>query len=74
VKLQFRWDVFNIFNNTNFLFRNMNVLFNPSSVTTDTGVPATATTITSAVIPGNFGQATLARDPRQMQLGFKLLW
>jgi hypothetical protein len=74
VRLQFRWDIFNIFDNTNFLFRNMNLNFNPSSVTTDTGTPATATTITSAVIPANFGQATLARDPRQMQIGFKLMW
>jgi carboxypeptidase family protein len=74
VRLQFRWDIFNVFNNTNFLFRGMNFTFNPSSVTTDTGNAATASTITGAVIPANFGQATIARDPRQMQIGFKILW
>jgi hypothetical protein len=70
VKLQFRWDVFNIFNNTNFLFQNLNTTMNASSVTLN----AARTQIASATIPGNFGQATLTRDPRQMQLGFKILW
>ena len=40
----------------------------------NTGNVATATSITSATIPTNFGQATRVRDPRQMQLGFKILW
>ncbi|MGH9330119.1 MAG: hypothetical protein ACRD09_06735, partial [Vicinamibacterales bacterium] len=70
VKLQFRWDIFNIFNNTNFLFAGMNTSMNPSAVTLN----AAQTTITSATIPTNFGQATRTRDERQMQLGFKILW
>jgi len=74
VRLQFRWDIFNLFNNTNFLFRNMNLNYNPSSVVFNTGSAATATSITSATVPNNFGQATLARDPMQMQFGFKVIW
>lgn len=74
MRLQFRWDIFNLFNNTNFLFRNMNLNYNPSNVVFNTGSAATATAITSATVPSNFGQATLARDPLQMQFGFKLIW
>ena len=32
------------------------------------------TEIVSATIPTSFGQATRTRDPRQMQIGVKLLW
>ena len=32
VKLQFRWDIFNIFNNTNFVFRDLDVTLDASSV------------------------------------------
>jgi hypothetical protein len=74
LRLQFRWDIFNVFNNTNFLFRNMVLNYNPSAATFNTGSAATATSITSATVPSNFGQATLARDPLQMQFGFKLIW
>jgi hypothetical protein len=69
-KLQFRWDIFNVFNNTNFLFQNLNTGMNPSAITLN----AAGTEIVNATIPGNFGQATRTRDPRQMQFGFKLLW
>ncbi len=70
MKLQFRWDIFNIFNNTNFLFQNMVTTMNASGVVLN----AAQTEIVSATIPGSFGQATRTRDPRQMQIGFKLLW
>ena len=70
MKLQFRWDIFNIFNNTNFLFQNMVTTMNASAVVLN----ADQTEIVSATIPGSFGQATRTRDPRQMQIGFKLLW
>jgi hypothetical protein len=70
VKLQVRWDVFNIFNNSNFLFAGLNTTMNASAVTLNSA----RTQIVSATIPGNFGQATRTRDPRQMQIGFKLLW
>jgi hypothetical protein len=29
--------------------------------------------ITGYTLPGNFGQATAARDPRQVQIGLKLI-
>ena len=70
VKLQFRWDIFNIFNNTNFLFQNLDATMDPSAVVLN----AAQTEIVSATIPANFGQATRTRDPRQMQIGFKLFW
>jgi hypothetical protein len=70
MKLQFRWDIFNIFNNTNFLFRDMVVTMNPSAVTLN----GDATAIASAAIPTRFGQATRTRDPLQMQFGLKVLW
>ena len=70
VKLQFRWDIFNVFNTTNFSFAGIDDIMNPTAVTLN---PA-RTEIVSATIPNNFGQATRTRDPRQMQFGFKLLW
>jgi hypothetical protein len=69
-RLQFRWDIFNVFNNTNFLFNGMNANLNPSSIS----LSADGTTINSANIAGNFGQATRTRDARQMQFGLKVLW
>ena len=73
-KLQLRWDIFNVFNNTNFLFAVDNFIMNPSAVVLNNADPTKAATITSATVPTNFGQATRARDPLQMQIGFKLLF
>jgi hypothetical protein len=70
VKLQFRWDIFNFFNNTNFIFNGDNYVMNPSTVTLN----AARTEIANAVVPTSFGKATATRDPRQMQIGFKLIW
>jgi len=74
VQAQLRFEVFNVFNRVNFLNGNgnFNNNFNPSSVTFDTGDPATATKITGYTVPANFGQATQTRDPRQAQFGIKL--
>lgn len=69
-KIQFRWDIFNVFNNVNFLFQDLDDTMNPSSVTLN----AARTQIVAASIPSNFGQATRTRDARQMQFGIKLLW
>ncbi|HSL22812.1 MAG TPA: hypothetical protein VK886_14875, partial [Vicinamibacterales bacterium] len=74
VRLQFRWDIFNIFNNTNFLYQGMNTGMGLNSIAYDNADPTRATTITNAAISGNFGQAVRTRDPRQMQFGFKVLW
>jgi hypothetical protein len=70
MKVQFRWDIFNIFNNTNFLFQNMDNIMDASAIVLN----AARTEIVSATIPASFGQATRTRDPRQMQIGFKLIW
>ncbi len=73
VKLQLRFEVFNLFNTVNFLgssltnggqisfYNAQNVVFN-----------ADKTKIISAQPAGNFGQLTAARDPRTMQLGIRL--
>ncbi len=75
VRAQLRFEVFNIFNRDNFVSNGLNNQFDPGSVTYDTGNPATATTITGfSGIPGNFGQATRTRDPRQAQFGIKLMF
>jgi hypothetical protein len=72
VRLQLRFEIFNVFNRTNFLF--VNTIMNPTAVTFDTPDAADATTITSFVLPANFGQAVAARDPRQAQIGIKLIF
>jgi hypothetical protein len=73
-RFQFRWDIFNLFNNTNFRFDGFNSAMNASSVVFNNANVANATAITSATIPTSFGQATRLRDARQMQLGFKIIW
>ncbi|MGH9348728.1 MAG: hypothetical protein ACRD26_15830, partial [Vicinamibacterales bacterium] len=70
VKLQFRWDIFNVLNNTNFLFQNLNTTMNPSAAVLN----GDRTAIANATIPASFGQATRTRDPRQMQFGLKILF
>jgi hypothetical protein len=73
LKLQIRFEIFNVFNRTNFLF--VNTVMNPTAVTFDTADAADAadaTKITSIVLPSNFGQATAARDPRQAQIGIRV--
>jgi hypothetical protein len=73
-RFQFRWDIFNIFNNTNFLLAGLDNTFGVSNVVYDNPDPRQATTIVSAQQSGTFGQATRTRDPRQMQIGFKILF
>jgi hypothetical protein len=72
VQLQLRFEVFNVFNRVNFLSQGLNTTMNPVSVTYNTADAATATSITAYTLPGNFGQATRTRDPRQAQFGLKI--
>jgi hypothetical protein len=72
VKLQLRFEIFNVLNRAN--FSAVNTSLNPTSVTLDTGNAATATRITAFTPSGSFGQATATRDPRQAQFGIKLLF
>ena len=69
---QFRFEVFNVTNRDNFV--GINSVMNPSSVTYDSENAAERTTITGYTLPANFGEAQAARDPRQIQIGFKLLF
>jgi hypothetical protein len=71
LKAQVRFEVFNVLNHTNFL--SVTTTMDPS-VTLDNHDPAKATTITGSELPASFGQATAARDPRQAQVGFKLMF
>ena len=72
LEAQFRIEVFNLFDEEN--YTGVNTVLSPTSVTYDTGDPATATTIVDYTIPNTFGQATGARDPRQIQLGLKIFF
>jgi hypothetical protein len=72
LKLQLRFEVFNVFDTVNFLGYSLNTGYNAEDVVFDTGDAATATKILSARPPGNFGQLTAARDPRTIQLGIRL--
>ena len=72
VKLQLRFEVFNVFNTVNFLGNSLNRDYNAENVVFDSGDAATATKILSAKPPGIFGQLTAARDPRTVQLGIRL--
>jgi hypothetical protein len=74
MRIQFRWDIFNLFNNTNFLFVGMNNGYSPTTVTYDSPNRASVSSIVSATPAGNFGEATRTRDARQMQFGIKFLW
>jgi hypothetical protein len=56
--LQFRTEVFNALNHTNFLL--------PSS--------STGANFANRITSGNFGQSAGTRDPRLIQFGLKLLW
>jgi hypothetical protein len=72
LKLQLRFEVFNLFDTVNFLGYSMNTGYVVDNVVFDTGNAAAATKILSATPPGNFGQLTAARDPRTIQLGIRL--
>jgi hypothetical protein len=73
-RFQFRWDIFNVFNNTNFLLAGLDNVFGVANVVYDNANPSQASSIVSVDRSGNFGQATRTRDPRQMQIGFKILF
>ncbi len=73
---QLRFEVFNVFNTTNFISigpRGVDTTMDPSSISLDAPL-ASATRITGATVPASFGQATAARDPRQAQFGIKLIF
>jgi hypothetical protein len=77
LRFQFRFEIFNLFNRNNFLgtgASGVNVAMNPTTVTFDTGDPATATAITSYTVANSFGQSVGTKDPRQMQIGFKVIF
>ena len=69
VNLQLRFEAFNAFNRTQ--FTGVDVSMDPTAVTLDAPIER-ATRITSFELPTSLGQATAARDPRQLQLGIKL--
>jgi hypothetical protein len=71
-QFQLRFEIFNLFNRTNFLSQGLSTTMNPVTPIFNTGDPGTATTITGYTLPGNFGQATRTRDPRQAQFGLKI--
>jgi len=68
--VQLRFEIFNVFNNTNFLGpgTGLNTSLDPQSVTLD----PTGTQIVAFTPGANFGQATRTRDARQAQFGLKV--
>lgn len=66
---QLRIEIFNLFDEVN--YTGVNTVMNPISATFD-GPLDQATQIVEVVLPAGFGQATGARDPRQVQLGLKV--
>ena len=71
VKLQLRFEGFNIFNTVNFKHAGGNWTYNASAATLDAASDQ-ATRIISATPAANFGQATRTFDPREFQFGIKL--
>jgi hypothetical protein len=74
---QFRFEIFNLTDEVNFVSNSIALNASPFNVVfgNDAGevVPlAEATQILSADFPENWGEATAVRNPRQVQLGFKL--
>jgi hypothetical protein len=69
VKLQLRFEVFNLFDTVSFLGSSLNTSYFAGNAVFDTGNPATATRIVSATPPGSFGQLTAA-----IQLGIRLTY
>jgi hypothetical protein len=76
---QLRIEVFNVTNETNFI--NVNTTLSPTDVRYNNvdashpnGDPTTATSVLSSKVPLTFGQAQAVRDPRQIQIGFKLFF
>ncbi len=78
MKLQLRFEGFNIFNTVNFLGSSITASGNnnyaPQNVVFNTGDPHTATQIISAQPGGSFGQLTGARDARQFQIGARFIF
>jgi hypothetical protein len=76
VKMQLRFEVFNVFNRNNFIALGTlgvdNVL-DPTGITLDAPL-ASASRITGETIPSSFGRAIATRDPRQAQFGIKLIF
>ena len=68
---QLRFEIFNLFDEVN--FTGVNTDMNLISATFD-GPVGQATQIVDYTPAGNFGRATGARDPRQIQLGLKILF
>ena len=54
-KLQFRWEIYNLFNTVNWSAINTTAQFNPAG----------------EQVNANFGKATAARDPRIMQAALR---
>ena len=70
---QLRIEVFNLTDQVNYIGASVENNIRPTNVVFD-GPAGEATQIVSADIPGGFGQARGVRDPRQIQVGFKIFY
>jgi hypothetical protein len=71
LRAELRFEVFNVLNRVQLY--NVDTTMDPLSVTYDAPLES-ATRVVGYELPLAFGQATRARDPRQVQFGLKLVF
>lgn len=72
VRIQFRWEMFNAFNHTQ--FRAVNTTLDANNIVLDSTDLATARRVLRSTPNPTFGTATLTRGPREIQYALKIIF